>query len=854
MSKFQWIKTKWRNAFDFRDYSTVEGNESYPNSSALNPEVASNPSGFVEYMLKDNEVINSYYSNSVYVPTTYSSSWEAQQWLDEYGYNNYKNFLSIPHSDKVYFLMKDRIQQIYINNTILKIDFKSELSIELEYETNKLANYQYKYINSCLSESELNLESDDWLHIYNGESIVNIVQDNPNGKYYIHSGKYVETSLTCVGNLQFYFEDETDIHIQFHVNQLTSSNIQVFGFGTFSWTGESALINNLGTSLIVFHCKDINIDSIGENNPVIFSSINTNSSCDLFFKGREVNFSNEQYTFIDFDAISDFRIDIDFSIIRLAKSGLFYGFYQTEADYNAIWRNAYIYNTDETVVFDYSSSYFRSYHTLVNIRINNIVSPGNIFSYSGEELNIFLLQLYSCWFNCFSTVFDSVVYPIPDSITFNNQCYSNQDLQPNPSKFTGFINESNVNIDNGNVISAYNPYALAEYYKITNGTLEDSLGNNYTYDSSYSAAVTMRDILRTGNNYKIFQTISTNTSIYYIKVDALWCSPTTSSNVLKIDLLNHRLSLTLSSSALAFAFALDINSCRHGYLLNPNYCKYIANSYSQLIACISSATAGDCIRVSSSFVCPSPIILKDNVNLYFDEVILQCDMDYSMFTDNNIECNCSILGNGSFKFLKESTNHNILRLENSNSNIYFECKEVYYAGDFANFYSSSDGAATGGSYQVKGKNAISKTRLFDSDGIQPNLSLDFINFTNVLSAVGRDFMYPATTESQTILIKNLFANTTNSDIGSYEFLGELSTKIYFIGCFLKTNGTFNANGVIEVNCHYSYFDNNSGYFVESAEPSTVVNGYIMKSNTSNEPGFTVNNFTVDPSFNLNSLT
>lgn len=390
-----------------------------------------------------------------------------------------------------------------------------------------------------------------------------------------------------------------------------------------------------------------------------------------------------------------------------------------------------------------------------------------------------------------------------------------------------------------------------EYYVLEGNTLSDSGDNESIFSSSYLATKAMREVLKTGDNYKYYQAVPTSTKIYYFDVRRMTAVATSSTNTIVVPLNSGNLSITTLTTQMATDLKNDINSCRASAIFDPSTCDASVTTYAGLVSAISAATAGQTIRITSSFTATNHIILKDGVNLYInDGVTITSNFNGRTFRDNEVACVCSVMGFGTFIHSDTTniTSNLFLNIEHQSSNVWFEFRQVTFNATFAAFYISHLGDTGGGTLRVKGKTVISAARLYDSDVQNSLWSLDILTVNT-----GHEIMYPESAfDPFRIYLKNMYIQTLN--IGDIAQNG-VSMSVNFIGIFIKASGTGLNVAVGQINLFYCYFELPQ-YFINTGGLDVFVNGYNMISNKPVSPALqsTATNFTVEPSFTLTDLT
>ena len=391
-----------------------------------------------------------------------------------------------------------------------------------------------------------------------------------------------------------------------------------------------------------------------------------------------------------------------------------------------------------------------------------------------------------------------------------------------------------------------------DYYVQTDNYITDSNSNDRGWLTAYEASTAMREVLKTGDNYKYWQTVPTVDSLYYFDVRRMTGAATSTTNTIVVPFPSGNLSIVTLTNQIAIDLKNDINSCRESAIFDPNTCSASVTTYAGLISALSTATVGQTIRITGSFTATNSIVLKDGVNLYVDDgVIVTINIDDNLFTDGGVQCICSILGFGKFVFTNISSQKTIINTNFGTTNIWLDFREINYLGNFAPFYTQ---ITRGGIYRVKGKLLNSSFRLFDSDGDNPLISLDIVTVTT-----DYEFMYPATTTSSLgrIYLKNMYANCAAS--GNAEVLAQ-NLEFNWIGVFFKTAGgpldVSTAAGGLIIRLFYTYTEVASFLFA-SGSPDHYLYGYHNISNKGNDinlPMINEINFVVDPSFTLTGLT
>lgn len=386
--------------------------------------------------------------------------------------------------------------------------------------------------------------------------------------------------------------------------------------------------------------------------------------------------------------------------------------------------------------------------------------------------------------------------------------------------------------------------AITDYYIVEGATLTDSSGGDSTYSSSYLASKAMREILKTGYNYKVIQAIPTTEKIIYINVRQMTGAATSVGSVLTVPMATETLNITLLDSTITTDIKNDINSCRNEYLFDPNAIDVtVVTNYAGLVAALAGADTK--IRVTTGFALTDSVTLVDGKTIYFDDVTITSALNKSMFIDNGVACVANIYGYGTFNFTNVSSGHNILRPTHASSTLWMKFKAINYQGTFAAFYSYLGG----GNYRVKGNVLVSTSRLFDSDDDNAVLSMDIITVTT------GEFMFPATEINQQIYLKNMYISAT-----AFGDLESSDAIIYFnwIGVFFKNTGGYlscNAAGTLIVRLFNTYIET-ATYFLYSGVATHYLIGYNSISNKGNEPLNPINetNFIVEPTFTLTDLT
>lgn len=391
--------------------------------------------------------------------------------------------------------------------------------------------------------------------------------------------------------------------------------------------------------------------------------------------------------------------------------------------------------------------------------------------------------------------------------------------------------------------------AITDYYIVEGVTLTDSNGTEAAYSSGYLASKAMREVLKTGYNYKVIQAIPTIEKVIYINVRQMTGAATSVGSVLTIPMAKETLNVTLLDSTIATDTKDDINSCRNEYLFDPNAADVtVVTDYAGLVAALAGADTK--IRVTTGFALTDNVTLVNGKTVYFDDVTITSALDKSMFRDNGVACVANIYGYGTFNFTNVSSNHNILRPTHHSSVLWMKFKAINYQGTFAAFYTFKNGVnGEGGNFKVKGKTLISATRLFDSDNTNPILSMDIVTVTT------GEFMFPATDVNQRIYLKNMFITAT-----AFGDLEGSEVTIYFnwIGVFFKNTGGYlacSAGGTLIIRLFNTYIET-ATYFLYSGISTHYLIGYNSLSNKGNEPLNPINetNFIVDPTFTLTDLT
>lgn len=411
------------------------------------------------------------------------------------------------------------------------------------------------------------------------------------------------------------------------------------------------------------------------------------------------------------------------------------------------------------------------------------------------------------------------------------------------------FNNSDIPLANNSYQLDYVVFSEHDYYVIEKNIFKDDEGNETLCFNSYYALKEMRRILVLQDNYKYWQPIPTQDSLYYIDVRKMTGVATSSTNIIVIPLNSGNLSISTLTTQIATDLKNDINSCRESFIFDPNDCIVSVSNYTELTSAISSATAGQTIRIISSFTTISSIVLKDGVNLYVNEgVTLTIETNENLFSDGNVQCICSILGFGKFEFKDKTSSKNIINTNCETTNIWLDFREILYLGIFAPFYSQ---ISHGGSYRVKGQTLNSNFRLFDSDGDVSVISLDVVTvITNY------EFMYPATSSlSSRMYLKNMFV--ISSEFGSLEGLGG-SVEINWIGVFHKNNSLHfdvsSCQSLLTIRLFYSYIDS-TDYIIISGDGSHKIIGYNSIVNQGNDPYYQITeiDYRIDLSFTINNI-
>ncbi len=391
-----------------------------------------------------------HYNGNIESSNTYYNDWAAQEFINSYIWDNYKTVLALPSTQSVYYLNAAFVSSAEVNGYSLIITFTTGDILTIDYDNIVIATYHQKYVNRTLNELRFAAD-DDTIHVVEGQSIRTAIESNTAGnKIYVHSGSYTENRIDCSYSMDIYCEENVNIFWQLNTKISSTIELNIYGFADITWQGSSGMIDG-GRGKVFLSCRSIHIDSPVENSPVAFSSIDNGESYELAIKGQSVYFRNLEYTFIDFDANSEIRflVDIDFATIDLHLSSLEYGFYQISClNYGntTIWRNAFItnYNDSDLVIFDYSSSFFKSYHIHVGLKILQKRNNGYVFNYDNDSRNLFDLELCQCWIQS-SNIFFMDTSRTTNKIVLHGHNYSNALF--NSSRFLTIQNFNKLIVD-----------------------------------------------------------------------------------------------------------------------------------------------------------------------------------------------------------------------------------------------------------------------------------------------------------------------------------------------------------------------------------------------------------------------